>query len=157
MVFMPPKTAGFSLTGSILHFLRNCVKGIWGKNVSCYISGLQVIYCYSWRGFNTPLLALNLTHKICRNNPSGAASGGGKKLEESAYGATSGITACIRAFTNNKDQRNLHIQCAGRRYCTLVLAFTRSSPPAGNSRNFLPPPLAAPLGFIRLKPIQFCL
>ena len=83
---------------------------------------------------------------VVRNNPSGAASGGGKKLEESAYGATSGITVCIRAFSNNTDQHNPHIQCAGRRYCTLCFSFFSLVSSGGELQKFLPPPLAAPLG-----------
>ena len=78
--------------------------------------------------------------------PTGRLAGAAKIWKNPPTEPRPALLLVSEHFPNNTYQRNFHIQGAGRRYCTLVLDFSRSSPPAGNSRNFLPPPLAAPLG-----------
>jgi len=74
----------------------------------------------------------------------GATSGVCKKLEESVYGASSGLLPCIKTFVNSIAQRYYHVLCAGRIFSSPNFDLSRWSPPTGNAQKFLPPPLAAP-------------
>jgi len=99
---------------------------------------------FSWEEYSADCGRIKASVPQC---PGRAGSAGGKKPGESASTAPSGSLVCIQAFGYFINERYYHILCAGCRYSSTGLDFSRWSVPAENPGNICRPRCPPRRGF----------